>query len=67
MLHTIWATVHDGKIQLAEQAELPEGTQLLVTVMTDDARQFWTEASQASLAAVWDNAEDDAYAQLLEE
>jgi hypothetical protein len=59
--------VLDGQIQLAEHVELPEGTKLLVTVLSEEENQFWLGASQSSLAAVWDNAEDDAYAQLLEE
>ena len=67
MLQTMWATVHDGQIQLAEPIDLPEGTKLLVTVLPVDENRFWLEASQSSLAAIWDNAEDDAYAQLLEE
>ncbi len=67
MLQTLWATVHDGQILLSEQANLPEGAKLLVTVLSDDADQFWSDASQSSLAAVWDNAEDDAYAQLLKD
>jgi len=67
MLQTLWATVQGGQIQLSEHVDLPEGTKLLVTVLSDDDDQFWLGASQSSLAAVWDNAEDDAYAQLLEE
>lgn len=67
MLQTLWAQVQGGQIQLAEQAELPEGARLLVTVLPDDEQQFWLSASQASLASVWDNAEDDVYAQLLKE
>jgi hypothetical protein len=67
MLQSMWATVHDGQIQLAEHIDLPEGTKLLVTVLLEDENQFWLEASQSSLAAIWDNAEDDAYAQHLEE
>jgi hypothetical protein len=67
MLQTMWATVLDGQIQLAEHVELPEGTKLLVTVLSEDENRFWLGASQSSLAAIWDNAEDDAYAQLLEE
>ncbi|MEX2092004.1 MAG: hypothetical protein WD971_04970 [Pirellulales bacterium] len=67
MLQTLRATVHGGQIQLSEQADLPEGAKLLVTVLPDDVDRFWLEASQASLAIVWDNAEDDAYAQLLKE
>ena len=67
MLQTVWATVQGGQIQLSEHADLPEGAKLLVTVLQDDTDQFWSDASQTSLAAVWDNAEDDAYAQLLQE
>ena len=67
MLQTLWATVHGGQIRLSENMDLPEGTKLLVTVLPDDEDQFWLAASESSLAAIWDNAEDDAYAQLLEE
>jgi hypothetical protein len=67
MLQTLWATVHDGHIQLAEPVALPEGAKLIVTVLPDQEDRFWVEASQVSLNAVWDNAEDDVYAQLLSE
>jgi hypothetical protein len=66
MLQSLWATVQDGQIQLAEHLDLPEGTKLLVTVLPDNEDEFWLGASGASLAVIWDNAEDDAYAQLLE-
>lgn len=65
MLKTLWATVRQGKIELLESAELPEGTKVLVTLLPDDENEFWLQASQKSLDAVWDNAEDDIYAQLL--
>ena len=67
MMQTLWAVIHDGKIELSEPADLPEGAKVLVTLLPEDESRFWTEASQKSLAAIWDNAEDDAYAQLLEE
>ena len=67
MLQTLWATIREGQIQLSEKLDLPEGTKLLVTVLPEDDSQFWLEASQSSLAAVWDNDEDDAYASLLKE
>jgi hypothetical protein len=67
MLQTLWATVQGGQIQLSEQISLPEGARLLVTVLADEEVQFWSGASQKSLAAIWDNAEDDAYAQVLKE
>lgn len=67
MLQTLWASVQGGQIQLSEHVVLPEGTRLLVTVLPEDEDGFWLGASRSSLAAVWDNVEDDAYAQLLEE
>ncbi|MEB3310984.1 MAG: hypothetical protein VKJ02_12185 [Snowella sp.] len=66
MLKTLWATVRQGKIELLESAELPEGVSVLVTVLPDDETEFWLKASQTSLDAVWDNAEDDGYADLLQ-
>jgi hypothetical protein len=65
MLKTLWATVRQGKIELLESAELSEGTRVLVTLLPDDETEFWLQASQTSLDAVWDNPEDDVYAQLL--
>ena len=65
MLKTVWATVRQGKIVLLESAELPEGTRVLVTLLPDDESLFWQQASQSSLDTVWDNDEDDVYAQLL--
>ena len=66
-MQTLWAVVHDGKIELAESVDLPEGARALVTLLSDDENRFWIESSQKSLAAICDNAEDDAYAQLVEE
>ena len=65
MLKTLWATVRQGKIELLESEELPEGTRVLVTLLPNDETQFWLQTSQTSLSSVWDNAEDDVYAQLL--
>jgi hypothetical protein len=66
MLKTLWATVRQGKIELLESAELPEGKRVLVTLLPDDETEFWLQTSQTSLDAVWDNPEDDVYAQLLQ-
>lgn len=66
MLRTLWATVQQGKIELLESAELPEGVRVLVTILPDQESEFWLQASQTSLDAVWDNAEDDVYTQLLQ-
>lgn len=65
MITTLWATVRQGKIELIDSTELPEGTRVLVTLLPDDETEFWLQASQRSLDTVWDNAEDDVYAQLL--
>ena len=67
MLSTVWGVVHSGKIEVSEQVELPEGCQVLVTLLSDADRAFWAAASEKSLAKVWDNTEDDAYAQLVKE
>jgi hypothetical protein len=66
MLQTLWATIRQGKIELLESTELPEGTRVLVTLLPDNEAGFWIQASQTSLDAVWDNTEDDVYAQLLQ-
>jgi hypothetical protein len=66
MLKTIWATVQQGKIELLETSELPEGAKLLITLLSSDYEsEFWIQASQSSLDAVWNNTEDDIYAELL--
>lgn len=65
MLKTLWATVRQGKVELLDLTELPEGTRVLVTLLPDDEADFWLKSSQTSLDAIWDNTEDDVYAQLL--
>ncbi|MGF1603102.1 MAG: hypothetical protein ACFCU8_13975 [Thermosynechococcaceae cyanobacterium] len=66
MPQTLWATICKGKIELLESTELPERTRVLVTILPEEEVGFWQQASQPSLDAVWDNAEDDVYAQLLQ-
>ena len=65
MPKTVWATFSQGKVELLEQIEIPDGARVLVTILPDDEDQFWLDASRVSLAAVWDNEEDDIYVQLL--
>jgi hypothetical protein len=59
MLKTLWATVRQGKVELLDLTELPEGSRLLVTLLPDDEADFWLKSSQTSLDAIWDNTEDD--------
>jgi len=65
MLNTVTAVVREGKIQLLESVDLPEGSKLLVTVLPDEEAVFWSAASEASLNRIWDNPADDVYARLL--
>jgi predicted DNA-binding antitoxin AbrB/MazE fold protein len=64
MMNTIKAIFKEGKIELLEHVDIPEGTEVLVTILSDEA-EFWLRASESSLASVWDNEEDDIYEQLL--
>ena len=66
MIVTLKAIIHDGKVELAEPANLPEGAKVLVTVLPEDGTDFWLDASQKSLAEIWDNPQDDDYAKLLQ-
>ncbi|MGH9940927.1 MAG: hypothetical protein ACRD9R_01040 [Pyrinomonadaceae bacterium] len=66
MLHTVWAVMREGKIVPLEKIEVPEGTRVLVTLLAEDEASFWSAASESSLKAIWDNEEDDVYAELLE-
>ncbi|GBF81774.1 antitoxin family protein [Aphanothece sacrum] len=52
MLQTILATVRQGKIEPLEPIELPEGTKVIVTLLPESEREFWTEISQMSLNTV---------------
>ena len=66
MLSTVRAVVREGKIELLDRIDLPEGSKLLVTVLPDEEASFWLDASRASLDRIWDNPEDDVYARLLD-
>ena len=67
MLNTIRAIIREGRIELLENLEAPDGTRALVTILPDDDETaFWMAAGQTSLDKVWNNAEDDVYAELLE-
>ena len=66
MINTVWAVIHNGHIEPLHKITAPEGTRVLVTLLLEDESDFWHDASYASLDAVWDNVEDDRYAELLE-
>ena len=66
MSETARAVVREGRIELLDSVELPEGANLIITLVPSDESRFWLGASQTSLDAIWNNSEDDVYAQLLE-
>ena len=69
MLNTAIGIVRKGKIDLLEPVNLPEGSQVLVTILPqqDEEQLFWFNASIPSLQKIWDNPEDEVYSELLEE
>ena len=64
MLNTVKAIIKEGNVELLESINIPDGTELLVTILPNENR-FWLQAREISLAFVWDNKEDDIYAELL--
>lgn len=64
LLNTIRAVVKEGQILLMEDVVIPDGTEVLVTPLIDEP-DFWSRVSERSLSEVWDNEEDDVYAELL--
>jgi hypothetical protein len=66
MLKTLRAVVRKEKIELLEKEKIPEGTRVLVTLLpNDEESEFWFGTSLVSLDTVWNNAEDEIYAELL--
>ena len=66
MPNTIEAVVKNGQIVPLENIELPEGSKALVTFLETEENEFWLAASENSLDGIWNNEEDDVYAELLE-
>jgi hypothetical protein len=64
MQERIRAVVNGGRVELLEELDVPDGTEVLITVLSS-ADDFWLNASEESLNAIWDNPEDDVYAKLL--
>ncbi len=65
MTNTIEAIVKNGLIVPTMPVELREGSRALVRIIDDEESEFWMSASEETLADIWDNEEDDAYAELL--
>lgn len=67
MLNTVRAVVRQGRIELLEPVPVPDGTELLVTILSSDESRFWLGCSETALDRIWNNADDDVYAELLKE
>jgi len=66
MLHTVEAVISNGVITTTEPVELVEGSRAFVTILEEACdSNFWRATSEVWLAEIWDNAEDDVYAELL--
>lgn len=65
MLHTVEAVISNGVITPTEPVELVEGSRALVTILEDEEDNFWLGASESSFEEIWNNTEDDVYAELL--
>ena len=64
MQERIRAVVNEGRSEPLEKLDMPDGTEVLVTTLSN-GDDFWLKASKPSLKAIWDNPEDDVYAELL--
>ena len=64
-MNTIEAIVKNGHIIPLGKVELEEGSKVLVTLADTYDQDFWLSASEESLREIWDNEEDDVYAELL--
>ncbi|MCE7980708.1 MAG: hypothetical protein DYG89_05905 [Caldilinea sp. CFX5] len=62
---TLPAVVEDGQVKLGTSATLAEGTNLLVTALSYDPGAIDVPRGPSALDAIWENDEDDVYAELL--
>jgi predicted DNA-binding antitoxin AbrB/MazE fold protein len=67
MLQTVRAVIREGKIVPLEGVSFPEGAKVIVTLLPEeDEPRFWLSASETALIDIWENTEDDIYAELLQ-
>jgi hypothetical protein len=65
MYQTLSAEMRNGRIKLLDNAEIPDGARVLVTVIIDNDDHFWQHVSEPTLDNIWDNKDDDIYEKLL--
>src|SRR6266436_3363499 len=49
----IRAVVHEGRIEPLEELHVPDGTEVLVTILSN-GDDFWLKVSEQSRNAIWD-------------
>ena len=64
-MNTIEAIVKNGQIVPLADVRLEEGEKVLVTLSDSYDEDFWNAVTDDSLDKIWDNLEDDIYAELL--
>ncbi|MGD9561095.1 MAG: antitoxin family protein [Pyrinomonadaceae bacterium] len=64
-MNTIEAVVKNGYIVPLGSVRLEEGEKVLVTLSNSYDEDFWIAAGESTLDEIWDNEEDDVYAELL--
>lgn len=67
MMNTFRAVVREGRIEPLKPADLPEGEAVMAPRSTEESPDFREGVGRSPLDAIWDNVEDDAYAQLLKD
>jgi hypothetical protein len=65
MSKSVRAVVHNGRIELLEPLLFPEGTTLIVAQAELPELSSLELMSAEVLKEIWDNPEDDVYAELL--
>jgi hypothetical protein len=66
MPRSVWAVVREGRVELSEPLDAPDGATVLVTVLSDLSQAFWAAVSRDALAGVWENPDEDVYERLVE-
>ncbi len=63
------AVIRSGHLESLDTLDFPEGTNLVILPVTNNEgdHKFWMGVADNSLARIWDNPEDDVYAELLKE
>ncbi|TAL70674.1 MAG: DUF104 domain-containing protein [Bacteroidetes bacterium] len=66
MLISHQAVYESGKLKLPEDANILDGSKVLVTIIEEPRVEYLIKASEEMLDKIWNNDNDDIYEQLLE-